>query len=228
MQSRSPTTKHPRVRCGASRNAAAMISGPIPAGSPSVSAKGRETDIGVSKLFGVLGREVCRSYGTGVLGDAPTRVHPHRHGDERLCIMARQVKGCLMSALELMIWSMAAGVIAAVVVVGLVDLAVVRSAGAAQGVVYHFTALLFVILLSGIPRAIHPQVSVRALHVAQVLIGPLCSSLGNYWIRGWLAAHQRDRIMAWSLGLSAVATPIAGLLCFALPYSQQLPAAALL
>jgi len=47
-----------------------------------------------------------------------------------------------VSALELMIWSMAAGVIGAVVVVGLIDVAVVRTAGAAQGVVYHLTALL--------------------------------------------------------------------------------------
>jgi GGDEF domain-containing protein len=131
-----------------------------------------------------------------------------------------------VSALELMIWSMAAGVIAAVVVVGLIDVAVVRTAGAAQGLVYHLTALLFVILLSGIPRAIQPHFSIRALHVAQVLIGPLCSSLGNYWIRGWLAAHQRDRTMAWSLGISAAVTPVAGLLCFTLPYGQQLPAAA--
>jgi GGDEF domain-containing protein len=133
-----------------------------------------------------------------------------------------------MSALELMIWSMAAGVIAAVVVVGIIDLAVVRTAGAAQGLVYHLTALLFVILLSGIPQAVQPQTSLHVLHTAQVLIGPLCSSLGNYWIRGWLAAHQRDRTMAWTLGVSAAVTPLAGLLCFTLPFSQQLPAAALI
>jgi GGDEF domain-containing protein len=133
-----------------------------------------------------------------------------------------------MSALELMIWSMAAGAIAAVVVVGIIDLAVVRTAGAAQGLVYHLTALLFVVLLSGIPRAIEPEVPARVLHVAQVLIGPACSSLGNYWIRGWLAAHQRDRTMAWSLGVSALVTPFAGLLVFTLPFGQQLPAAALI
>ena len=131
-----------------------------------------------------------------------------------------------MTALELMIWSMAVGAIAAVIMVGLSDLVLVRSIGAVQGVAYHIAALLFVVLLSGLPRAIYPQVSPRGLLVAQVLIGPLCSSLGNYWIRGWLAAHQRDRLMALCLRLSAILTPFLGLACLALPASQQLPAAA--
>lgn len=131
-----------------------------------------------------------------------------------------------MSALELMIWSMAVGVIGAVVMVGIADLVAIRSAGAAQGTAYHFTALLFVLLLSGIPKAIHPTINLAGLQLAQVLVGPLCSALGNYWIRGWLAAHQRDRIMEMSLRFSALLTPVAGLACLALPGAQQLPAAA--
>lgn len=131
-----------------------------------------------------------------------------------------------MSALELMIWSMAVGTMVAVVLAGLIDFAIVRSPGAAQGVVYHAAAMLFVVLLSGIPRAIFPDLSQQRLQVAQVLIGPFCSALGNYWIRGWLAAHQRDRFMEVSLRLSALATPPLGLACLTLPAGQQLPAAA--
>jgi GGDEF domain-containing protein len=67
-----------------------------------------------------------------------------------------------------------------------------------------------------------------ALQVVQVLIGPLCSAMGNYWIRGWLSAHQRDRFMSVSLQISALVTPVLGLACLALPVGQQLPAAAAL
>lgn len=130
-----------------------------------------------------------------------------------------------MSALELMIWSLAAGAIGTVVVGGLIDLAVVRNASAAQGTAYHFTALLFVVLLSGIPQAVAPGIDGRALLIAQVLIGPLCSAMGNYWIRGWLAAHQRDRVMEVCLRISAAITPALALVCLALPAGQQLPAA---
>ncbi|MBX3654301.1 MAG: diguanylate cyclase [Ramlibacter sp.] len=133
-----------------------------------------------------------------------------------------------MSALELMIWSMAVGTIGAVVMVGLTDFVTVRSVGAAQGTLYHLSALTFVVLLSGIPKAIVPDINLQVLHVAQVLIGPFCSALGNFWIRGWLAAHQRDRFMSVSLQVSAMATPILGLLCLTLPAGQQLPAASIL
>jgi len=131
-----------------------------------------------------------------------------------------------MSALELVIWSMAVGAIGAVVAVGLADVIMVRSVGAAQGLAYHVGTLIFVLALSGIPLAIDPDLDRRALRLVQVLIGPLCSGMGNYWIRGWLSAHQRDRFMSVSLQISALVTPVLGLACLALPPDQQLPAAA--
>lgn len=131
-----------------------------------------------------------------------------------------------MSALELMIWSMAAGVMGAVVMVGIADLVLIRNAGAAQGAAYHLAALVLVVLLSGIPKAIHPQIDLASLQLAQVLAGPLSTALGNYWVRGWLAARQRDRLMELSLRFSALASPVAALACLTLPATQQLPAAA--
>lgn len=133
-----------------------------------------------------------------------------------------------MSALELMIWSMAVGAMGAVVAVGLTDLALVRSTGAAQGLAYHLCALAFVLLLSGVLEEVAPALDPRALHLAQVLVGPLCSALGNFWIRGWLSAHQRDRFMSVSLQVSALLTPLLAIACLALPLDQQLPAAAAL
>ena len=128
-----------------------------------------------------------------------------------------------MSALELVIWSMAMGAIGAVVAVGLADVVMVRSVGAAQGLAYHLGTLVFVLTLSGIPLAIDPALDRSALRVVQVLIGPLCSAMGNYWIRGWLSAHQRDRFMSVSLQISALVTPVLGLACLALPVEQSCP-----
>ena len=84
-----------------------------------------------------------------------------------------------MSALELMIWSMAAGAMGAVVLAGLTDLAISLSLGAAPGAVYHFTSLLFVIVLSGMPEAVFAAINKSGLHFVQVLVGPLCSAVGN-------------------------------------------------
>lgn len=131
-----------------------------------------------------------------------------------------------MSALELMIWSMTAGAMGAVVLAGLTDLAFSRSAGAAQGAIYHFTSLLFVVFLSGMAGTAFPGIDKDAVHIVQVLAGPVCSSMGNYWIRGWLSAHQRDRMTETSLRISALLAPVAGAACFLLPQSQQLPAGA--
>ncbi len=131
-----------------------------------------------------------------------------------------------MSALELMIWSMAAGAMAAVVLAGLADVALSRSLGAVQGTVYHFASLVVVVVLSGLPKAVFPAINADSLHFAQVLAGPLCSALGNYWIRGWLSARQRDRIIEAGLRITALVAPVAGVACLALPRGQQLPAAA--
>ncbi|MBG9387751.1 diguanylate cyclase domain-containing protein [Caenimonas aquaedulcis] len=132
-----------------------------------------------------------------------------------------------MSMTELAIWCAAAGAIALVVILCLVDLAMVATLAAAQGAAYNLAALAFVLLLSGVPQAIFPAIRGPSLQVAQVLIGPLCVCLGNYWVRGWLAARERDRLMDMCLLGSAVFAPAAGLFALlALQPSQQLPAVA--
>ncbi|MBG9387749.1 7TM diverse intracellular signaling domain-containing protein [Caenimonas aquaedulcis] len=133
-----------------------------------------------------------------------------------------------MLPLELAIWSAAAGAIALVVVVGLVDFALVRSRSAAKGAGYNLATLVFVLSLSGLPPALLPELRGQALAVLQVLIGPLCGCLGNYWVRGWLGARHRDRLMDSSLLAYSIFAPFAGLACLALPQPQQLPAAAVI
>ncbi len=133
-----------------------------------------------------------------------------------------------MGMLELAIWSATSGAIAVVVLVCLADLVLLRTRAAGQGAVYNAGTLLFVLLLSGMVQALVPALDAATLHVAKVLIGPLCVCVGNYWVRGWLAARHRDRLMDVCLLGAAILAPAAGLLALiALPVDQQLPTAAI-
>jgi hypothetical protein len=127
-----------------------------------------------------------------------------------------------MSAVEIMVWSLALGAIAAVAVVRLVDLAVRPSASRAHSVAFHITVLVFVAVLSGLVEVLSPGIDRSILHAAQVLAGPLCVGMSAFWIGGWLNARHRERMMARALRAAAVLTPLAGLACFALPAELQL------
>jgi GGDEF domain-containing protein len=130
-----------------------------------------------------------------------------------------------MNALELTIWSMALGAIAAVAIARSADLVARPSPSQLRGVGYHIIVFVLVLVLSGVlAHLTRPQPA--RLHALQVLAGPICVGLSNFWIRGWLGAHQRDRLMAIALGAAGLLIPLAGVLTFALPRPQQLPVAA--
>ncbi|MDB5914987.1 MAG: hypothetical protein JWP22_3662 [Ramlibacter sp.] len=130
-----------------------------------------------------------------------------------------------MNALTMMVWSMASGGIAAVVVARAADLIARPSPSQMRAVGYHLSVLLLVLVESGLLRqATHPAAA--RLHVLQVLAGPVCVGLSNFWIHGWLGAGRRDLLMARALRASAVALPLLGLAALALPKDQQLAAAA--
>jgi GGDEF domain-containing protein len=130
-----------------------------------------------------------------------------------------------VNASTMMVWSMALGGIAAVVVARLADLASRPSAAQVRAVGYHLSVLLLVLVESGLLRqATHPGPA--RLHVLQVLAGPVCVGLSNFWIRAWLGAARRDRLMADVLRGSALALPLLGVAALALPHDQQLAAAA--
>ena len=133
-----------------------------------------------------------------------------------------------MTAQELMIWSMALGAIASVAIARLADLVVRPSLSQYQGVGYHVTVFMLVLIMSGVPSQVGLHLNARLAHTAQVLAGPVCIGLSNFWIRGWLNAAQRDSTMSAVLRASALLLPVAGLACLALPVNQQLPAAAAL
>ena len=131
-----------------------------------------------------------------------------------------------MNVLEVAIWSAAAGAMMLVVLFSLADFARMRTVGAAQGVIYNTVTLLFVTFMSGLPRLMWPGLDPKVMHVAQVVLGPLCVCFGDLWVRGWLSARHRDRLMDGCLLGAGTLLPVAGLACVALPQTQQLPAAA--
>lgn len=132
-----------------------------------------------------------------------------------------------MGTLNLMVWSMALGAIGAVAVARTGDLLARPSLAQLRAVSYHASVFLLVLVESGVLRqAAHPGAA--RLHLLQVLAGPLCVGLSNFWIHGWLAAARRDLVMAATLRLSAIALPLLALACLRLPHEDQLPAAALL
>jgi GGDEF domain-containing protein len=95
-----------------------------------------------------------------------------------------------------------------------------------QGVAYHATVLVLVLVLSGVASQLRPALDPKLMQAVQVLAGPVCVGLSNFWIRGWLGAAQRDGLMSWVLRAGAILSPIAGLACLALPAAVRLPAAA--
>ena len=130
-----------------------------------------------------------------------------------------------MNAQELTIWAMALGAIAAVALGRLADLMVRPTLSQVQGVAYHVTVFMLVLILSGVATQTWPLLDAGLARVGQVLAGPVCVGLSNFWIRGWLNAAQRDRVMAAALRASAALLPLGSLVCLALPLQWQLPAA---
>lgn len=131
-----------------------------------------------------------------------------------------------MTVGELAIWSAACGAIAMIVVVCLLDVVVLRNRAAVQGTFYNLAALAFVVLLSGLPVRLGLPMDPGVLHALQVMAGPLCVLLGDVWVRNWLAARHRDRLMDVCLLTAGIAAPLGALACFLLPAPQRLPAAA--
>jgi GGDEF domain-containing protein len=130
-----------------------------------------------------------------------------------------------MSALTMMVWSMALGAIAAVALARLGDLLARPSASQIRSLAYHFSVFLLVLVESGVLRHAAAPGTER-LRVLQVLAGPLCVGLSTFWIHAWLAANERDRLMAGVLRMCAFALPLLGIATLALPPELQLAVAA--
>ena len=132
-----------------------------------------------------------------------------------------------MTTLSLVVWSMALGAIAAVAFDRAGDALARPGATQVRSLAYHLSVFLLVLVESGVLRQLaHP--GAERLRVLQVLAGPLCVGLSNFWIHGWLAAGERDRLMALALRFSAFVLPAGGVLALALPNELQLPTASAL
>jgi GGDEF domain-containing protein len=132
-----------------------------------------------------------------------------------------------MSTPMLVLWSLSLGAIAAVALTRAGDVLLRPSASALRALAYHGSVLLLVLVESGLLQQLASPPAGR-LRVLQVLAGPVCVGLWNFWIHGWLAAADRDRAMAAALRLSALSLPLLALAALGLPGEQQLPAALLL
>lgn len=134
-----------------------------------------------------------------------------------------------MSLLEVAMWSAATGAIALVVLICLVDLALLRTPGTVQAAVYNVAVLGFVFFMSGLPRQLAPGLPPAWVEMAQVIAGPVCSVLADFWVRGWLATRHRDRVMDMALLAAGFSVPVATVACMLwLPPSQQLGAAGII
>ena len=108
-----------------------------------------------------------------------------------------------MGTLSLVVWSMALGAIAAVGLARAGDLLARPGPAQVRALAYHLSVFLLVLVESGVLRQLaHP--SPERLRVLQVLAGPVCVGLSNFWIQAWLAAAERDRLMAAALRLCAL------------------------
>src|SRR5262245_20493510 len=105
------------------------------------------------------------------------------------------LQGAAMGTLSLVVWSLALGAIAAVAFGRALDLAARPVAAQVRVLAYHLSVFLLVLVQSGVLQQLAHPGRLR-LQVLQVLAGPLCVGLSNFWIHGWLAAAQRDRLMA--------------------------------
>ncbi|HUR89262.1 MAG TPA: 7TM diverse intracellular signaling domain-containing protein [Ramlibacter sp.] len=132
-----------------------------------------------------------------------------------------------MQIWELVIWSAASGAIALVVLINLGDFIFRRHIASLHGVVYNSACLAFVLLLSGLLQTLLPRPYLQEVRMAQVLVGPVCVCLGDLWLRTWLGARYRDRLMNIALLVGGTVMPLLGVVSiWVLRPALQLPVAA--
>ncbi len=131
-----------------------------------------------------------------------------------------------MRTAEMMIWSAVVGSMGLIVLLAFADALYSRTRSSANALGYLMGGWFFVALLSGLAGAVFTQIQGEPLHVLQVLIGPLCASVGSYGTSRWLSAQQRDRIMKTSMRTISIAGLAGAPLCLLLERDLQLPVSA--
>ena len=137
----------------------------------------------------------------------------------------------LMSTPELILWSAGVGATALVVLLAMADCAYSRTRASLQTLAYLTGCFLFFALLSGLfgvaASALWPN-SGASIRIAQMLIGPVCSVMGSWWISQWLSAHKRDGFGKNTLYGATVLSLAGGLLCLFIKPDWGLPVSAAL
>ena len=133
-----------------------------------------------------------------------------------------------MDTLTVVVWSMALGAIASMAFARLGDL--FTGPGwrlQLRAMAYHLSVFLLVLVSSGL-LAEAGRAGPQRLLVLQALVGPVCVGMSNFWIHGWLAAGERDHLLAGALRLSSLVLPAGAAAALALPPEHWVPVAALL
>ena len=133
----------------------------------------------------------------------------------------------LMSDAELVLWSASAGALGLVLLLALADALYSRTRAAWQTLAYLALCWLVVMLLCGLPMELWPD-GKESLGIAQLLVGPVCASVGSFGASKWLSAHQRDHLMKVSLLTITLVCIAGGPLCLLLAPQWALPASATL
>ena len=129
-----------------------------------------------------------------------------------------------MDIWELVIWSAAAGAISLVVLLSVADFLIRRNLAALHGAIYNVTCLAFVVILSGLAQSLLPRPFIPEVRLAQVLVGPVCVCIGDLWLRAWLGARYRDRLMNVCLLFGGTVVPLLAIVTvWGLRPSSQLP-----
>ena len=128
----------------------------------------------------------------------------------------------LLPDADMMLWSATAGALGLVVLLALADAFYSRTRAAVQTLAYLSLCWGVVMLLSGLPAAVWPDVQ-DSLATAQILVGPLCAAMGSYGASQWLSAHQRDHLMKISLLAMTLVCLAGGPLCLLLTPEWRLP-----
>ncbi|MFM9878811.1 MAG: hypothetical protein ACKVOO_00175 [Burkholderiaceae bacterium] len=133
-----------------------------------------------------------------------------------------------MTPNEIVLWSAELGSLGLIVLLAVADLAYTRSKAALRSLGFLAASWIFLLLMSGLLPLLIPALPAPWLFALQVMIGPLCSSLGSYMGGIWLSARKRDRLMEAGFRSATLVCLVGAPACLLLPLAWQLPAAAAL
>jgi len=140
-----------------------------------------------------------------------------------------------MNTAEIIVWAMMAGGLLALALMSVADILMTRSTGSVRTLLVILAISSTCVLLSGLPEVMFPTLPAQPLMMFKVLLGPLSSALGLWFLGIWIGGVREDRLVyrstAWGSYFMLLATLVLVLLGSMLPsedHGTLLMAAALI